>query len=463
MSIGSQTGWKNVNQLSIEQLSERTGEPVDHLLKWQLLGLIGEESDGRFQAEDIERVGLIQLALRRGIALAAIAKVEMENGILGRFVRFLQPSSDLTEYSLPEAAEIVGLDPALLRRLRDATGVGAWQETVNEDHLETLRHLKTALDVGLPEEAILQIVRVYADSLDRVAEAEGRLFHFYVHERLKAAGVSGEELMRITSAGSDRLTPLIEPIILYFHRLAMQRVIREDMVMHLAEEAGLSEEPEAPAQMRVAIVFVDLSSFTPLTEAMGDIEAARVLERFSGLVREAAKRWEGRVVKQIGDAFMLAFPEARLAVACSLEIENRSAQEPQFTAVRSGIHWGPVLYREGDYVGANVNIAARLASEAERHQILASRSVRDAAAELPEVEFVPLGKRRLKGVAEELELYAVRVAAEVATERVVDPVCGMELQASEVAARLLREGAEVVFCSDDCLQLFVAAPARYLA
>jgi len=179
----------------------------------------------------------------------------------------------------------------------------------------------------------------------------------------------------------------MEPAILYFHRKAMARATREDIVRDLAEEAGLLEETEVPGQLRAAIAFVDLSSFTSLAEAMGDVKAAEVLARFSNLVRDAVGRWEGRVVKQIGDAFMLVFPDPRSAVACALEMEGRASKEAQFPAARSGVHWGPVLFREGDYVGSNVNIASRLAAEAKRHQVLVTESVRNAAKDLPEVEF----------------------------------------------------------------------------
>ncbi len=453
---------QNVNDSLISHISDRTGEPAEHLRKWQSLGLI--RGDRASAVEDIERTRLIQLALRRGIRLEAIAKVESENGILGRYIRFIQAGSESKQYSLAEAAEVVGLDLGRLKRLRDATGVMDWGEPVDEEYLETLRHLRTGLEAGLPEEAILQLVRVYADSLTRVAEAEGRLFHFYVHERLKAAGVPAEELSRKTNASSDRLTPLIEPIILYFHRLALQRVIRENMVMHLAEEAGLAEAPEAPAQMWVAIAFVDLSSFTAMTSAMGDVAGAEVLDRFSGIVRESANRWEGRVVKQIGDAFMLVFPEPRLAVGCALEIEQRTASESQFSAVRSGIHWGPVLYRDGDYVGSNVNVAARLAAAAKRHEVLVtgavSEGVKDGLQEGAELR--SLGSKRLKGLPEEVELFEV-LTPETATDKVLDPVCGMELEPAEVAARLTLESRELSFCADECLRRFVAAPERYLA
>ena len=104
--------------------------------------------------------------------------------------------------------------------------------------------------------------------------------------------------------------------------------------MHMAEEAGLTHASEVPGELTRAIMFVDLASFTPLTEAMGDIQAAHVLERFSTIVREATDAWYGRLVKQIGDAFMLVFPDARSAVACALEVEMQAAREPQFPAVR---------------------------------------------------------------------------------------------------------------------------------
>jgi len=283
-----------------------------------------------------------------------------------------------------------------------------------------------------------------------------------VHERLKATGMSERELMQASDAARGQMAPLIEPLILYFHRKGLERALREDAVMHLQEDVGLASPAELPGQLWVAILFVDLASFTPMTVAMGDQMAAEVLERFSRIVREAVTRREGRVVKQIGDAFMLTFPEPRSAVACALEIEHRRADEPQFPAVRSGLHWGQVLYREGDYLGVSVNVAARVAAEAQRHQVLVTAPVRREAAGLSDVEFVPLGTRRLKGLTDEVELFqVVRRGREGATRRQVDPVCGMELGVGEAAARLSFKGQERVFCSQECLQRFVAEPERY--
>jgi class 3 adenylate cyclase len=273
--------------------------------------------------------------------------------------------------------------------------------------------------------------------------------------------LEGKKLVETVETVTRRIEPVIEPAILYFHRKAIARAAWDDMLEHLEEDAGLTEKSGMPGELRKAILFVDLASFTPLAEAMGDEKAAEVLERFASMVRMATNRCHGRVVKQIGDGFMIVLPESFSAVSCGLEIEERASTEAQFPAVRIGLHWGPVLYRDGDYVGSNVNIASRLAEEAKRHQMLVTSEVRKRAKGLPDAEFVRLGKRRLKGLAAEVEVFEARLATGEAGEKVIDPVCGMEIGPKEVAARLSLGGQEQAFCSDDCLQKFVTSPEKY--
>jgi class 3 adenylate cyclase len=447
--------------LTLEGLSRYTGEPEERLREWRSLGLIGRADSEMFLPEDAERARLVQLCLRRGISAEAVARADKEQGLLAHYLDLFYPKGVGLRYSLAEAAEIIDLDYQLLRRLGSALGfVAEW--TLREEDVEALRALRTITAI-LPEEAIRQGLRVYSDALGRVAEMETRLFHFFVHERLRAQGMSGAQLAQATQAASDQMRETIEPAILYFHRLGWERAVEEDLVTHMAKEAGLIASGEVPGELTRAIMFVDLASFTPMTAAMGDAAAADILERFSDLVRQAVFRWDARLVKQIGDAFMLVFGDARSAVACALEIESRAAKETQFPAVRAGIHWGTLLYREGDYVGSNVNIASRLATEAARHQVLVTADVRKEARDLPEIEFARLGKRQLKGVSVKLDLFEVRSSAApgAGAEKVIDPVCGMELGPGEIAARLSLEGTERAFCSEECLRKFVSSPQAY--
>jgi adenylate cyclase len=198
-----------------------------------------------------------------------------------------------------------------------------------------------------------------------------------------------------------------------------------------------------------------------MTEVMGDAVAARIVERLTALVREATTRAAGRIVDRIGDAFLLVFPEPRAAMGCALEIERRTAAKPQFPAVRGAVHWGDLLYQEGGYVGGALNIASRVASEARPHQILVTAIARGEIGPMSDVRFVPLGRRRLKGLAEELELFEVRTEDAPAGARARDPVCGIEMAPIEVSARLLVKGQELAFCCEKCLRAYLEAPARY--
>lgn len=451
-----------MSAFSVEELATRTGEPAERIRSWLAVGLIGSDGSESFSLEDVARVQMFQFVLSRGISEDALDHVAGRlRELLDRFLEWLKPPEKT--YTVDEASEALGFDTEQLRPYWNAVGLSDPFEEVGDDDLAVLGGLRFALTTGLPEEALLQLARVYGDALRRVAEAETRLFHIYVHERLRMEGVAGEQLHDSVSATGDRVQGLIEPMILYFHKRAFARAVREDLMLHVAEELGLRDNVSTLGEITAAVAFIDLSSFTPLTAVMGDEKAAEVIDRFSQLVRDCIRDHAGRIVKQIGDGFMLLFPDAPSAVAASLAICDAVSQEPQFPAARAGIHFGPMLYREGDYVGAVVNAASRLADRADRHQILVSSSVRREAAALPVAEFIPLGRTSLKGVAEDLELFEVRRMGHTPREKSVDPVCGMELRPAEAAARLAVAGSEQIFCSNECLRRFVADPDRYLA
>jgi adenylate cyclase len=171
------------------------------------------------------------------------------------------------------------------------------------------------------------MVRVYAGALGRVADAESRLFHFYVHERLRAQGLAGRQLMDATHTAGEELRALMEPAILYFHSKSLAKSLRQDFVLRAAEESGLVLPSDVAGSSTPRWCSSTWASFTSLTESMGDLTAAEVLSHFSQLVRRAFGHCEGRVVKQIGDAFMLVFPDATTALRCALAPANRTPDD----------------------------------------------------------------------------------------------------------------------------------------
>lgn len=149
----------------------------------------------------------------------------------------------------------------------------------------------------------MQIVHVFADATDRLADAIVRTFHNYVHERFRAQGLTGPDLLAASEAVGKPLLDLVEPTLVYFHRRAYQRANREDLLRHLAEPT--TPPSTTPGQEQATVLFVDLASFTPLTATMGDHAAAEVLRRFGITVRSSAAQHRGRILRRAAGQFLI--------------------------------------------------------------------------------------------------------------------------------------------------------------
>src|SRR5262249_2876031 len=155
--------------------------------------------------------------------------------------------------------------------------------------------------------------------------------------------------------------------------------------------------------------FVDLAGFSALTEAHGDLDAVDLLDRFIGLAREALSAGD-ELVKSIGDAVMLASPGPAAAVATLAGLWERCSETSGFLLPRAGAHHGPAISRDGDYLGATVNLAARVAGHAGGGQILVTSGVARAASDTG-FEVARLGPHRLHNVTAPVELFEIRFDA----------------------------------------------------
>lgn len=206
--------------------------------------------------------------------------------------------------------------------------------------------------------------------------------------------------------------------------------------------------------------FVDLAGFTALTEAHGDTDAVGVLDRFEALVR-AALSAGGELVKTMGDAAMLASPDPAAAIQTLERLWESCGEACGFPLPRAGAHHGRAVARAGDYLGASVNLAARVADQAGGGQVLATAGVAEAAR-LRGREVVGLGAHRLRNLPEPVELFEIRLGL-AGQDRVVDPVCRMRVEADRAVGTLLHAGRRHWFCSVACLTAFATDPGCYLA
>lgn len=164
----------------------------------------------------------------------------------------------------------------------------------------------------------------------------------------------------------------------------------------------------------------------------------------------------------IGDELMLRCHQAAGALKLSLAIVHDVGAQHGFPSVRAGLNTGPAIERQGDWFGTTVNLAARIAGLAGGGEILLSEATKNAAGEIPGIEFRERGLRELKNVRAPVLLYAaIRVGQPPDAELPIDPVCRMAVDPAHSAGMLHHRGRDYYFCSLACVQAFASDPAHY--
>jgi class 3 adenylate cyclase/YHS domain-containing protein len=219
----------------------------------------------------------------------------------------------------------------------------------------------------------------------------------------------------------------------------------------------------APDQhSRQTFLFADLAGFTALTEAHGDEQAADLVASFCRGVRVLLPAYGGEEVKTIGDAVMVRVPKAGDAVRLGLAAVDDARRRPRFPIVRVGMNTGSAVERDGDWYGAAVNLAARVAAAAKGNEVLLTGDTRLAAGALQGVEFEARGWERFHNVAEPVELHRAWQIGASRDALAIDPVCQMAIAPEHCAGHLRYENRDYCFCSLECAAAFAAEPARYV-
>ena len=142
--------------------------------------------------------------------------------------------------------------------------------------------------------------------------------------------------------------------------------------------------------VNLAIVFADISGSARLYETLGDSIARSLVSQCIDIMTVQINKFEGTVIKTIGDEIMCTFPSAELAVEASMgmqevithDLPNLNENTPTSLTIRVGLHYGSAILEGGDVFGDVVNVAARMAGLAKGGQIITTQQT---AEELPPV------------------------------------------------------------------------------
>jgi class 3 adenylate cyclase len=188
------------------------------------------------------------------------------------------------------------------------------------------------------------------------------------------------------------------------------RTAIDRIVSWVAEEEPDLRRASAP-DGTVTLLFSDIENSSRLNERLGDERWLEVLGTHNSIVRAQLGEHRGYDVKSQGDGFMLAFPSARQAVMCAIDIQRalarRAANGELPVRVRIGIHTGEVIQRNGDFFGRSVICAARVAAQAEGGEILISWLVKELVEGRGDVQFREPGEFELKGLEGRQRLFRV--------------------------------------------------------
>jgi class 3 adenylate cyclase len=324
-----------------------------------------------------------------------------------------QPSYEriaaLSSVTFRELSERTGVPVEILMVVREAMGFAEPQpdDRVRESELLVVPMLEVEVEAGVRPVLIERSLRVFGDSLRRVAQTEADWWRSEILTPLFKSGMSGAEIGRQTEGLATAIgEPGDQALLAIFHGQQANAWMRNifEGFESVMEREGLHARVVRPQ----TICFLDLTGYSRLTEERGDEAAAELAGRLARLVQRTSAEHGGTPVKYLGDGVMFHFPEPGSGVRAALDMVEGAA-DAGLPPAHAGLHAGSVLFQEGDYFGRTVNAAARIADYARQAEVLVSQEVVDAG-NASGIRFVEIGPVELKGLTGPLRLHSAHRA-----------------------------------------------------
>jgi adenylate cyclase len=369
---------------------------IDFEAEGLLENLTGDARKARLALlDDLTQAGVPLEELKRAVEESRLALLPVE--------RVFDPGD--VRYSAREVADRAGLDLGFLVKLLRALGAitpDPEEQVFGDGDLEAARRAKLFLDAGLPPEAVLETSRLIGISMASLADANREM----VGEVFTDPGIDERELALRYAAAAQTMAPLLGETLVHAYRIHLREAIRQAVVT----EAELAEG-RIYGSDDVTIAFADLVGFTRLGESLeieqiGDL-TGRLFELSSDVARPPV-----RLVKMIGDAAMFASREPIPVLEAVLELVEAAGSDA-IPSLKAGVATGKALGRGGDWYGRPVNLAARITGFARPDSVVVADGVKEAVQSADEqgFDFSFAGKRRFKGITEEVAVHRLRRAA----------------------------------------------------
>jgi adenylate cyclase len=173
----------------------------------------------------------------------------------------------------------------------------------------------------------------------------------------------------------------------------------------LSEAAGRGRGTQ-----EMAVMFTDLAGFSSWALKAGDEPALALLREVGTRVETTVVRHGGRIVKRLGDGVMATFLEPQAAIEAALDAQHEVGEidlDGYRPSMRVGVHWGSPRKLGGDYLGVDVNTAARVGDAAKPGEVLVSDAL---LARIDPADLRTGRAKRLRADGAPRDLHVVRVS-----------------------------------------------------
>lgn len=252
-----------------------------------------------------------------------------------------------------------------------------------------------------PPDLDVRLARAWGPLLARIAQAAVQLFRHDVEPRLRTGDPDRLGGLRAVQSAFSRLLPLADPVLVGVYR----RWVEHELAQAAVSEAEAGGDIRGlPGAVSVAFLFCDLKGFTAYASAEGDAKAITAVEHLAETVARARGE-KSRMMKSLGDGVMLAYGDVPAAVVAGARIID-DVHAWTTLRVHASVHYGGAIARNGDYFGNAVNLAAHLLDAAAGDELVATREAVERSTDA--YAWDPIGRRRVHGVAEPVEVFRLR-------------------------------------------------------
>lgn len=204
----------------------------------------------------------------------------------------------------------------------------------------------------------------------------------------------------------------------------------------------------------IAIMMADLSGYTAMTEVHGANSAVSIIDKYLAIVKRSLVG-SSHLHERVGDEMIIVANSAEDLAYTATFLFEQAHNETQFLPLHAGLHYGPIVKKDGDYYGTTINTASRITSVAEKGKMVCSAEFVDQLPEGHPYIVKGKGKHSFKNLMKPVELFEMSCCIEYMSRKyVIDPVCHMLIRTPATALHMQHEEEDHYFCSMHCLNMY---------